>query len=36
MKYLAVTLTKKVKEFYDKNLKKEKISDDEKISNFHG
>jgi hypothetical protein len=41
IKYLGVTLTKEVKERYDKNfksLKKEtkKISEDENISHAHG
>jgi hypothetical protein len=39
IKYLGVTLTKEVKDLYEKNfksLKKEKISEDEKISHTYG
>ena len=35
--YLGVTLTKQVKDLYDKNFKKwKKISEDGKISHAHG
>ena len=41
MKYLDVTLTKQVKDLYDKNFKSlrkklKKFSEDEKISHAHG
>ena len=37
IKYLGVTLTKQMKDLYDKNFKSlKKISEDEKISHAHG
>ena len=37
IKYLGVTLTKEVKDMYDKNFKSlKKISEDGKISHAHG
>ena len=40
IKYLGVTLTKEVKDLYDKNFnslnKSKKVSEDEKISHAHG